>query len=129
MSICNMPLSIKDDHLAYHEISNYTLQHHDSFSSFESSSQRKIQVGDGETRLKQLYNQIEQLSLSNARLLRANRNLKLDCDKIVQEKTIELEQALKMSVEQNIRLQRSNRLLKDDYDIQSVSVHIYLYNI
>ncbi|KAI9252238.1 hypothetical protein EDC94DRAFT_651699 [Helicostylum pulchrum] len=119
MSVCNMPLSIKDDHLPYHELSNYTLQHHDSFSSFESSSQRKIQAGDGETLLKQLYNQIEQLSLSNARLVRANRTMKLDCDKIIQEKTTELKQALKTSVEQNIRLQRSNRLLKDDYQIQS----------
>ncbi|GAA5816151.1 hypothetical protein MFLAVUS_009677 [Mucor flavus] len=119
MSVCNMPLPIKDDLLPYPELSNYSLQHHDSFSSFESSSQRKIQVGDGETLLKQLYNQIEQLSLSNARLVRANRTMKLDCDKIIQEKTTELKQALNMSVEQNIRLQRSNRLLKDDYQIQS----------
>ncbi|KAI7862833.1 uncharacterized protein EV154DRAFT_396268, partial [Mucor mucedo] len=94
--------------------------------SFDSGSSpqhhRKIQSGDGETRLKQLYHQVEQLTLSNARLTRANRNLKLECDKLVEEKTFELKQALQMSVEHNIRLQRSNRLLKDEYLIQSVEL-------
>lgn len=122
-----MTLTMKDDPLVFHEISsNYSLQHHDSFSSFDSTSpqHRKIQNGDQETRLKQLYSQVEQLSLSNARLTRVNRNLKLECDKIVEEKTFELKQALKMSVEHNIRLQRSNRLLKDEYLIQSVKCYI-----
>lgn len=127
-----MTFSLKDDSVHSHELgSQYNLQHHDSFSSFESGSpavQRKIQSGDGETRLKQLYNQVEQLTLSNARLTRANRNLKLECDKMIEEKTFELKQALQMSVEHNIRLQRSNRLLKDEYLIQSVNIYLSLFS-
>lgn len=125
MSICSSSMpstttSVKDDLVSLHELSsNYSL--HDAFIGTSSSSQqRKIHNGDQETRIKQLYHQIEQLSLSNARLVRANRILKLDSDKIVEDKTTELKQALKLSVEQNIRLQRANRLLKDEYNAQSV---------
>ncbi|KAG2196082.1 hypothetical protein INT46_011267 [Mucor plumbeus] len=121
MTTCSMPLSIKDDILPFNKLtSNYSL--HDSIASFDSSTSsttptatRIIHNGDQETRIKQLHNQVEQLSLSNARLVRANRILKLDCDRIVDEQTTDLKQALKLSVEQNIRLQRANRLLKDDY--------------
>ncbi|KAL0135605.1 hypothetical protein V8B55DRAFT_1394734 [Mucor lusitanicus] len=123
MTACSMPLSIKDDIIPFNTTlsSNYSI--HDSFASFDSSTSsstpttatRIIHNGDQETRIKQLHNQVEQLSLSNARLVRANRILKLDCDRIVEEKTTHLKQALKLSVEQNIRLQRANRLLRDDY--------------
>ncbi|KAI8642192.1 hypothetical protein BD408DRAFT_432621 [Parasitella parasitica] len=118
-----MPLSIRDDIMPFTKLtSNYSL--HDSITSFDSSVSsatptttptRKIHNGDQETRIKQLNNQVEQLSLSNARLARANRNLKLECERIIDEKTTDLKQALKSSIEQNIRLQRANRLLKDDY--------------
>ncbi|KAL9559009.1 hypothetical protein PS6_001001 [Mucor atramentarius] len=118
-----MPLSMKDDIIPFSTLnSNYSI--HDSFASFDSSTSsstpttttsRIIHNGDQETRIKQLHNQVEQLSLSNARLVRANRILKLDCDRIVEETTADLKQALKLSVEQNIRLQRANRLLRDDY--------------
>lgn len=107
----------------FHELSST----HSSNYSFTHEQQRVIHMGDSETRLKQLYQQIEQLSLSNARLVRANRILKLDCDRIVDEKTHELKQALKLSIEQNIRLQRSNRLLKDDYDLKTVSVVFFFF--
>jgi regulator of replication initiation timing len=100
---------------SFHELTSTTSS---NYSLNEQS--RTIAVGDQETRLKQLYNQVEQLSLSNARLVRANRILKLDCDRIVDEKTTELKQALKLSIEQNIRLQRSNRLLQDDYELKKV---------
>jgi regulator of replication initiation timing len=121
-----MSLSIKDDILPFNKLtSNYSL--HDSIASFDSSTSsttptatRIIHNGDQETRIKQLHNQVEQLSLSNARLVRANRILKLDCDRIIDEQTTDLKQALKLSVEQNIRLQRANRLLKDDYISKTV---------
>lgn len=128
MTTCSMPLSMKDDIIPFSTLnSNYSI--HDSFASFDSSTSsstpttttsRIIHNGDQETRIKQLHNQVEQLSLSNARLVRANRILKLDCDRIVEETTADLKQALKLSVEQNIRLQRANRLLRDDYLSQTV---------
>jgi len=115
-----MPLSIKDDIIPFSTTLNSNYSIHDSFASFDSSTSsstptttRIIHNGDQETRIKQLHNQVEQLSLSNARLVRANRILKLDCDRIVEEKTTHLKQALTLSVEQNIRLQRANRLLRD----------------
>ncbi|CAO3609419.1 unnamed protein product [Mucor fragilis] len=122
MTTCSMPLSIKDDIIPFSTTLNSNYSIHDSFASFDSSTSsstptttRIIHNGDQETRIKQLHNQVEQLSLSNARLVRANRILKLDCDRIVEEKTTHLKQALTLSVEQNIRLQRANRLLRDDY--------------
>ncbi|CEP14186.1 hypothetical protein [Parasitella parasitica] len=122
-----MPLSVKDDMMPFTKLnSNYSL--HDSITSFDSSvsssppttattttATRIIHNGDQETRMKQLNNQVEQLSLSNARLARANRSLKVECERIIDEQTTELKQALKLSIEQNIRLQRANRLLQDDY--------------
>ncbi|KAK4509027.1 Pre-mRNA-splicing factor [Mucor velutinosus] len=123
MTTCSMPLSIKDNIIPFSTTLNSNYSIHDSFASFDSSTSsstpatatRIIHNGDQETRIKQLHNQVEQLSLSNARLVRANRILKLDCDRIVEEQTTHLKQALKLSVEQNIRLQRANRLLRDDY--------------
>lgn len=99
----NMPLPVKDEVLNFHD------------TDYNSDN-----IQQEENRLNQLYNQIEQLGLANAKLLRANRVLKLDCDKIVEEKTMELKQQLKLSIEQNIRLQRSNRLLQDEYQQQLV---------
>ena len=115
-------MSVKEDLLSFHELNNnYTLQQ----IAIEQPPQRKYSNNsDNDTRLKQLYNQIEQLTLTNARLVRANRILKLECDKIVEEQTSELKQALKTCTEQNIRLQRSNRILKDEYDNQAVGISI-----
>ncbi|OBZ80970.1 hypothetical protein A0J61_10982 [Choanephora cucurbitarum] len=108
-----MSLSVQDDYGSFHEVSsNYSFR--DSYGS-----SRKIFSGEHETMLKHLYSQIEQLTLSNARLVRANRVLKLDCDRIVEERTAELQEALKTSVEQNIRLQRANRILQDEYAHQT----------
>ncbi|KAI7847734.1 hypothetical protein BDC45DRAFT_451353, partial [Circinella umbellata] len=67
-----------------------------------------------ENRLRQLEKENEQLTLSNIRLLRANRILKLDCDRIVEEQTSELKEEISHLLSQNVRLQRSNRLLQDD---------------
>ncbi|KAI8367241.1 hypothetical protein BD560DRAFT_399647 [Blakeslea trispora] len=117
-----MSLSVQDEYSSFHEVSsNYSFR--DSYTSLDSSQQqqqsRKIYSGEHETMLKHLYGQIEQLTLSNARLVRANRVLKLECDRIVEEKTAQLQQALKVSVEQNIRLQRANRILQDEYTVQT----------
>ncbi|KAI8049446.1 uncharacterized protein B0P05DRAFT_563735 [Gilbertella persicaria] len=119
-----MSLSVQDDYSSFHD--SYSLR--DSYSSFDSSQPqqpRKIYNGDKETMIKQLYYQIEQLSLSNARLARANRILKLESDQIVEERTSQLKRALRMSAEQNIRLQRANRLLKDEYKTQTEKLNSF----
>lgn len=116
MSVINLSMSVKDELLNYHDLNN----NNTTYSSLQPPEPQQQQE---ENRLKQLYNQIEQLTLTNARLVRANRMLKLDCDRIVEEKTLELRQALKLSIEQNIRLQRSNRLLQYEYQQKSVSFY------
>ncbi|KAI8141745.1 hypothetical protein BJV82DRAFT_517936, partial [Fennellomyces sp. T-0311] len=76
--------------------------------------QRRSAPGNIENRLRQLEKENEQLTLSNIRLLRANRILKLDCDRLVDEQTSELKEEINHLRFQNVRLQRSNRLLQDD---------------
>ena len=66
------------------------------------------------------------MTLSNIRLLRANRILKLDCDRIVEEQTSELKEEISHLLSQNVRLQRSNRLLQDDLNEYMV-IYIYIY--
>lgn len=97
--------------------SSYSLLDYTTTSSIDYI---KTQHGDAETRIKQLTQQVEQLSLSNAKLLRSNRMLKLDIEKLIEEKTMEVTKALKSTIEQNIRLQRANRLLKQDIDHKTV---------
>ncbi|KAI8992673.1 hypothetical protein BDB01DRAFT_779253 [Pilobolus umbonatus] len=118
--------SLKDDIIPFQELSNYALSIHDTYP--DNLSQRRIQSGDSETRIKQLNQQIEQLSHSNARLTRANRLLKLDFDRMMDEKTDELKQALKLMIEQNIRLQRTNKLLQYDYDIKAQELNNIKYD-
>ncbi|CEJ04912.1 hypothetical protein RMCBS344292_18860 [Rhizopus microsporus] len=108
-------LMSKPEIVSIHELNKYSLG---SYSSFDSSSptDSKKNNEEFETQIRQLTQQVEHLSIANARLKRANRMLKMESDKKVDEKTVELKQALKRLLEQNIRLQRSNRLLKDDSD-------------
>ncbi|RCH77956.1 hypothetical protein CU097_001472 [Rhizopus azygosporus] len=114
-------LMSKPEIVSIHELNNYSLG---SYSSFDSSSptDSKKNNEEFETQIRQLTQQVEHLSIANARLKRANRMLKMESDKKVDEKTVELKQALKKLLEQNIRLQRSNRLLKDDSDTLRVSL-------
>lgn len=121
MSHYTMSTTIKDDLVPFHELSDYSLPLHDSYASFDASSQKSIYSGgDQEARINQLSQQVENLSLANARLMRTNRVLKLDSEKLLDQKAGEVKQALKVMTERNIRLQRANRLLKDEYDIQTV---------
>lgn len=55
------------------------------------------------------------------RLLRANRILKLDSDRVVDEQVNELKEEIKHLRYQNVRLQRSNRLLQEDLNQHIVS--------
>lgn len=126
MSVINLSMSVKDELLNYHDLNNN--HNHNNNSTTTYSSLQPLEPHQEENRLKQLYNQIEQLTLTNARLVRANRMLKLDCDRIVEEKTLELKQALKLSIEQNIRLQRSNRLLQYEYQQKSVSTFLLAFD-
>ncbi|KAL1934587.1 hypothetical protein VTP01DRAFT_6769 [Rhizomucor pusillus] len=100
-------------------LSNYSIPLHDSLPpSLPVAGQAKklAQSGDVEARLRQLENENEKLTLSNIRLLRANRILKLDSDRIVDEQTTDLKEEISQLKLQNVRLQRSNRLLRDDLD-------------
>ncbi|KAL0088006.1 hypothetical protein J3Q64DRAFT_1723579 [Phycomyces blakesleeanus] len=116
----SMPVSATArDHLSpLHNLMNYSIPLQDS-SSMPSLPEvdlpkRTIQNGDSDTRQRQLGNEIEHLTLSNVRLLRANRILKLDCDRLVEQQTAQLKQDMEELRIHNIRLQRSNRLLQDD---------------
>ncbi|KAI8886020.1 hypothetical protein K501DRAFT_178687 [Backusella circina FSU 941] len=84
--------------------------------------------GDQEDRINQLSQQVESLSLANARLMRTNRVLKLDSEKLLDQKAGEVKQALKVMTERNIRLQRAARLLKDEYDIQTQELNMMKQN-
>lgn len=111
-----MSTSIKPDIVPIHNISSYSISSYSSFESPTSPTEPKIKNEDQEARIRQLNQQIDHLTVTNARLKRANHILKTDSDRRVEEETVELKQALKNLVEQNIRLQRSNRLLRDDMD-------------
>ncbi|KAG1463300.1 hypothetical protein G6F46_000629 [Rhizopus delemar] len=111
-----MSTSIKPDIVPIHNISSYSISSYSSFESPTSPTEPKIKNEDQEARIRQLNQQIDHLTVTNARLKRANHILKTDSDRRVEEETAELKQALKNLVEQNIRLQRSNRLLRDDMD-------------
>ncbi|KAI9318542.1 hypothetical protein BX666DRAFT_1929085 [Dichotomocladium elegans] len=75
---------------------------------------RPSQASNLENRLRQLEKENEELTLSNVRLLRTNRILKLDSDRLVDEQINELKEEIKHLQFQNVRLQRSNRLLQQD---------------
>ncbi|CDS13471.1 hypothetical protein LRAMOSA05647 [Lichtheimia ramosa] len=75
---------------------------------------RPSQSSNLDNRLRQLEKENEELTHSNVRLLRANRILKLDSDRVVDEQVNELKEEIKHLKYQNVRLQRSNRLLQED---------------
>lgn len=75
-----------------------------------------------DNRLRQLEKENEELTHSNVRLLRANRILKLDSDRVVDEQVNELKEEIKHLRYQNVRLQRSNRLLQEDLNQHIVSI-------
>lgn len=98
-----------------------TLQCHQPVAG---QAKKLAQSGDLEARLRQLENENEKLTLSNIRLLRANRILKLDSDRIVDEQTTDLKEEISQLKLQNVRLQRSNRLLRDDLDTHRVDTYV-----
>ncbi|ORX56800.1 hypothetical protein DM01DRAFT_1285030, partial [Hesseltinella vesiculosa] len=83
---------------------------------------RPIQQGDLQTQLKKLEADMEQLTLSNVRLLRANRILKLESEKMVDDQTKQLKKEIHDLRRMNIELQRSNRLLHDDMDLRMAEI-------
>jgi hypothetical protein len=80
------------------------------------SEQREIQRGDSTTRIRQLENQIEAMTLQNVKLLRTNRLLKIDTDNLIKQTTQPLQQKISELTLANIRLQRANKLLQMDVD-------------
>ncbi|SAM09136.1 hypothetical protein [Absidia glauca] len=108
-----------------HNLMNYSMPN--SMTSLELPddipttlpSRRQIQHADVHTRLRQLEHDMEQLTLSNVRLLRTNRILKLDCDRLVDEQTQTLKQEIQELRRMNVQLQRSNRLLQDDMAVKT----------
>ncbi|KAF7728099.1 hypothetical protein EC973_006614 [Apophysomyces ossiformis] len=107
----------KDKISTVNNLMNYSIPLHDSSSSrlpTLDEPRRAIASGNLDTRIRQLEAQIEDLTTANVRLVRTNRILKLDCDRLVDQETAELKQEMNELRLQNIRLQRSNRLLQDD---------------
>ncbi|KAI8069360.1 hypothetical protein BC940DRAFT_297555 [Gongronella butleri] len=84
---------------------------------------RMIQQGDLQTQLRKLEADMEQLTLSNVRLLRANRILKLESDKLVDDQTRQLKKDIQDLRRMNIELQRNNRLLQDDLTIRNAELN------
>ncbi|KAI8099581.1 uncharacterized protein BX664DRAFT_321648 [Halteromyces radiatus] len=109
-----------------HNLMNYSMPN--SMTSLELPDdipppKRQIQHADVHTRLRQLEHDMEQLTLSNVRLLRTNRILKLDCDRLVDEQTEALKKEIQELRRMNVQLQRSNRLLQDDMNIKTEELH------
>ncbi|KAG0169007.1 hypothetical protein DFQ30_004059 [Apophysomyces sp. BC1015] len=114
-----MPLAAttKDSLSAVNNLMNYSIPLHDSSpSTLATLDEPRRAIGNGNvgTQLKQMEAEIERLTLTNVRLLRTNRILKLDCDRLVDQETAELKHEIHELRLQNIRLQRSSRLLQDD---------------
>ncbi|KAI8059869.1 hypothetical protein BC940DRAFT_247299, partial [Gongronella butleri] len=91
---------------------NYSIPKH-SVSLFFC---REIQLGNSDTRTRLLEAQIEQLTLSNVKLQRANRLLKVDTDNVVEERTQPLRDTIRDLMLSNVQLQRSTRLLQQEVD-------------
>ncbi|CAO3608931.1 unnamed protein product [Cunninghamella echinulata] len=77
---------------------------------------REIQEGSSDTRSRQLESQIEALTLSNVRLQRVNRLLKVDTDNIIEQKTQPLKNTIRELTLNNVQLQRTTRLLQQDLE-------------
>ncbi|CAO3636383.1 unnamed protein product [Cunninghamella blakesleeana] len=109
-----------------HNLMNYSMPN--SMTSLELSEEpiipikRQIQNGDVHTRIRQLEHDMEQLTLSNVKLQRANRKLKLECDQLIDEQTKGLRDEMKALKEMNVQLQRSNRLLMDDMTVKNEEI-------
>ncbi|KAJ2962172.1 hypothetical protein NQZ79_g2676 [Umbelopsis isabellina] len=104
---------------------NYSIPHDDAESHIEAkatsypSEQRAIQSGEDTTRIRQLENQIEAMTLQNVKLLRTNRLLKIDTDNMIKQTTQPLEEKISELTLANVRLQRANKLLQMDLDEKS----------
>ncbi|KAI9247858.1 hypothetical protein BY458DRAFT_526812 [Sporodiniella umbellata] len=110
-----MSTTIKSDIVPLHSLNRYSLSSYSSFDSPSSPNDSRSKSGEHGTQHRHLNQQIDHLNTVNAQLNNDCATLKLDNDKRNKE-TVELKQALRKLVEQNIRLQRSNRLLKDEFD-------------
>ncbi|KAI9280883.1 hypothetical protein BC943DRAFT_330495 [Umbelopsis sp. AD052] len=101
---------------------NYSIPYDDVETNLEpnikpvQSEQREIQRGDSTTRIRQLENQIEAMTLQNVKLLRTNRLLKIDTDNLIKQTTQPLQEQISELTLANIRLQRANKLLQMDVD-------------
>ncbi|SAL97422.1 hypothetical protein [Absidia glauca] len=82
--------------------------------SNSNNDRREIQQGNSDTRTRQLEAQIEALTLSNVRLQRSNRLLKVDTDNLIEQKTQPLQTTIRELTFNNVQLQRSTRLLQQD---------------
>jgi hypothetical protein len=85
--------------------------------------QREIQSGDNTTRIRQLENQIEAMTLQNVKLLRTNRLLKIDTDNLIKQTTEPLEKKISELTLANVRLQRANKLLQMDVDERAAELN------
>ncbi|ORX58234.1 hypothetical protein DM01DRAFT_1405855 [Hesseltinella vesiculosa] len=93
-----------------------------------STDRREIQQASTDTRSRHLESQIEQLTLSNVKLQRANRLLKVDTDNLIEEKTQPLRETIRELMLSNVQLQRSTRLLQQDLEEKTKKFEAYQFD-
>ncbi|KAI8336651.1 hypothetical protein BC941DRAFT_376498 [Chlamydoabsidia padenii] len=97
---------------------NYSIPKNDQIvektTTHTFADRREIQQGNSDTRTRQLEAQIEALTLSNVRLQRSNRLLKVDTDNLIEQKTQPLQSTIRELTFNNVQLQRTTRLLQQD---------------
>ncbi|ORZ16533.1 hypothetical protein BCR42DRAFT_327665, partial [Absidia repens] len=94
---------------------NYSIPKNDNVRN-KPNDRREIQQGNSNTRTRQLEAQIESLTLSNVRLQRSNRLLKVDTDNLIEQKTQPLQTTIRELTFNNVQLQRTTRLLQQDLE-------------
>ncbi|CAO3598192.1 unnamed protein product [Absidia cylindrospora] len=90
-----------------------------------ANHKRDIQQGNAYTRARQLEAQVEALTLSNVKLQRSNRLLKVDTDNIIEQKTQPLQSTIRELTLNNIQLQQSTRLLQQDLEEKTLQLNQY----
>ncbi|KAI8089596.1 uncharacterized protein BX664DRAFT_280669 [Halteromyces radiatus] len=88
-----------------------------------TTDRRTIQEGSSDTRTRQLEAQIEALTLSNVKLQRANRLLKVDTDNLIEQKTQPLNATIRELTFNNVQLQRTTRLLQQDLEDKNAKLN------
>ncbi|ORZ17919.1 hypothetical protein BCR42DRAFT_325418 [Absidia repens] len=109
------------------DLMNYSIPKNNNLLTLNNHTNHKrdIQQGNSYTRTRQLEAQVEALTLSNVKLQRSNRLLKVDTDNIIEQRTQPLQSTIRELTLNNIQLQRSTRLLQQDLEEKSLQLNQY----